>query len=114
MPVMTAAPPSQIRKKPGATISAAASSTPSDSHAQCGSMFAIQSGMSARSRLAALAERILGKFADPAQRADQLRRLDREEDRLAVRARRELAHRLDIFLRDERVDRLRIDRKSVV
>src|SRR3546814_16440040 len=34
--------------------------------------------------------------------------LDREEDRLAVRARRELAHRLDIFLRDEIVDRLRI------
>src|SRR3546814_15717913 len=41
-PVTTAAAPTQMRKKPGATISAAASSTPSDSHAQCGSMLASQ------------------------------------------------------------------------
>src|SRR3546814_17284324 len=34
--------------------------------------------------------------------------LDRKQDRLAVRAGRELAYRLDIFLRDEIVDRLRI------
>src|SRR3546814_1068309 len=101
-PVTTAAAPTQRRKKAGATISAAASSTPSDSHAQCGSMLASQSGISGSLAF----ERVAREFADAAQRADQLRRLDREEDRLAVRAGRELAHRLDIFLRDEIIDRL--------
>ncbi|PAV66231.1 hypothetical protein WR25_24882 [Diploscapter pachys] len=49
----------------------------------------------------------LAVFADAAQRADQLRRFHREQDRLGVGAGRELADRLDIFLRDEIVDRLR-------
>src|SRR3546814_15748134 len=53
-------------------------------------------------------ERIAREFADAAQRADQLRRLDREENGLAVRAGREQADRLDIFLGDEIVNRLRI------
>src|SRR3546814_10430045 len=44
-PVTIAAAPIQIRKKPGATISAAASSTPTDSHIQCGSMLVSHSGM---------------------------------------------------------------------
>jgi hypothetical protein len=47
-----------------------------------------------------------GELADPAQRADQLRRLDREEDGLGVGRGRELADRVDIFLGDEIVDRL--------
>src|SRR3546814_7389068 len=62
-------------------------------------MLVSQSGMSGP-RLAV--ERILRELADAAQRADELRCLDREEDGLAVRAGRELADRLDIFLRDER------------
>src|SRR3546814_10545487 len=98
MPVTIAAAPIQIRKKPGATISAAASSTPSDSQAPCGSMLVSQSGMSGP-RLAV--ERILRELADAAQRADELRCLDREEDGLAVRAGRELADRLDLFLRSD-------------
>src|SRR3546814_13203517 len=68
-------------------------------------MLVSQSGMSGP-RLAV--ERILRELADAAQRADELRCLDREEDGLAVRAGRELADRLDIFLRDEIVDRLRV------
>jgi hypothetical protein len=47
-----------------------------------------------------------GQFADAAQRADQLRRLDREQDGLGVGRGRELADRLGIFLRDEVVERL--------
>src|SRR5688572_22462318 len=90
-PVTIAAAPSQIRKKPGATISAAASRTPSDSHAQCGSIFVSHSGMSG-SRLAF--ERVARELTYAAQCADQLRRLNREQDRLRVRAGRELAHRL--------------------
>src|SRR3546814_3777031 len=74
-PVTFAAAPGQMRKKPCATISAAASSTPSESHAQCGSIFASQSSIS--SVLAF--ERIAREFADPAEGADQLRRLDREQ-----------------------------------
>src|SRR3546814_16606474 len=80
MPVTIAAAPIQIRQKPGATISAAARSTPSDSQAQCGSMLVSQSGMSGP-RLAV--ERILRELADAAQRADELRCLDRAEDGLA-------------------------------
>src|SRR3546814_18228757 len=68
-------------------------------------MLVSQSGMSGP-RLAV--ERILRELADAAQRADELRCLDREEAGLAVRAGRELADRLDIFLRDELVDRLRV------
>src|SRR3546814_702287 len=104
-PVAIAAAPTQMRKNPGATISAAASNMPIDSQIQCGSILASQSGMSG-SRLAL--DRVARELADPAQSADQLGRLDREQDRLAVRAGRELADRLDIFLRDEIVDRLRI------
>src|SRR5690606_13533103 len=46
------------------------------------------------------------ELADAAQRTDQLRRFDREQDGLGVRAGRELADRLGVFLRDEIVDRL--------
>src|SRR3989344_2280479 len=94
MPVTIAAAPSQTRKKPGATISAAASRTPIDNHAQCGSMFAIQSGMSAAPFAAG--QRILGQFADAAERAAQLGRPDGGQDRLGIGGGRELAGRPDI------------------
>ena len=51
-------------------------------------------------------DRHLRQFADAAQRPDQLRRLDREEDRLRIWRTGELGDRLDIFLGDEIVDRL--------
>src|SRR5690606_26296729 len=111
-PVTIAAAPIQIRKKPGMMISAAASSTPSDSQAQCGSSPLSQSGMSGAPL--ALGERVLGQFSYSPQRADPLCLLDREEDRLAVGAGRKLAHGLDIFLRDEIVDRLRISARDRV
>jgi hypothetical protein len=44
---------------------------------------------------------IAHQLADPAERADQLGRLDREEDRLGIGRGGEAADRLDIFLRDE-------------
>ena len=53
-----------------------------------------------------IAEHFPGQLADAAQRAHQLGRLDREQDRLGVGRGRELADRLDIFLGDEIVDRL--------
>src|SRR3546814_3449176 len=67
-PVAIAAAPTQMRKNPGATISAAASNMPIDSQIQCGSILASQSGMSG-SRLAL--DRVARELADPAQSADQ-------------------------------------------
>src|SRR5690606_40103432 len=51
-------------------------------------------------------DRLAYELADAAQRTDQLRRFDREQDGLGVRAGRELADRLGVLLRDEIVDRL--------
>src|SRR3546814_18254105 len=81
-PVTTAAAPTQMRKKPGATISAAASSTQSVSHAQCGYLLASHSGISGSLAF----ERVAREFAVAAQQADPLGRPDGGEDRLAVRA----------------------------
>src|SRR3546814_11957217 len=97
-PVAIAAAPTQMRKNPGATISAAASNMPIDSQIQCGSILASQSGMSG-SRLAL--DRVARELADPAQSADPLGRLDRKQARLAVRACRELDYPPHTFLARE-------------
>jgi hypothetical protein len=52
-----------------------------------------------------LAEGLAHQFTDTAQRADELRRLDGEEDSLGIGAVGEFAERLGVFLRDEIVDR---------
>src|SRR5690606_12210473 len=52
------------------------------------------------------ADDLARQLADPAERADQLGRLDRKQDRLGVRAGGELADRLGVFLGDEVIDRL--------
>ena len=44
------------------------------------------------------------EFADAAERTDELRRLDREQDRLGIGAVGKLAQRLGVFLRDEVID----------
>src|SRR5690606_2962478 len=56
--------------------------------------------------LAAASDHLARQLADAAERADQLRRLHREEYRLGIGRGGELADRLGVFLGDEVVDRL--------
>src|SRR6478672_12789270 len=111
MNTTTAANPNHNMKAPGASASAANSSSAAAPHAKTSQRISAsraRRGGRRNARGRSTAKRFLGQFGDAGERTDHATCFHRHQHELLVRAFGQRLERLDVFLCDEVIDRLHV------